>query len=244
VSNDSFIDIHCHILPGVDDGSRDMNSSLQMARVAVKNQIGEIIVTPHYTSAHRSVSADGVRGRVQELQAVCHAEKLDLKFYPGNELLYDSSLPDKLSQGEVLTLADSKYCLIEFFPMDNFQYIQEGLRAVRYAGFRPILAHCERYVCMVEHPDYAERLVDQEVLLQCNSASVLPKLFQPLPKFVKGLLSKGLVSFIATDAHRPEGNRAPDILRTATWLRKKYGETYSGALLYGNARRIIQGDTL
>ena len=242
--NDSMIDIHCHILYGVDDGSRDKDMSLQMARLAVENNISDIIVTPHYTGAHHSVSPEGIRRRVEELQQACEREGLNLKLYPGNELLYDSSLPDKLSGGEVLTLAGSRYCLIEFFPTDPFQYIQEGLRAVRYAGFHPILAHCERYACLVEKPEYAQILADQEVLLQCNSASVEPKLFQPLPKFVKGLLSKGLVSFIATDAHRPEGNRAPDILRTATWLRKKYGETYSGALLYGNARRIIQGDTL
>lgn len=244
MSNYSFIDIHCHILPGVDDGSRDMNMSLQMARLAVENNIGEIIVTPHYTSAHRSVSPDGIRRRVVELQRVCDEEGLDLKFYPGNELLYDSSLPDKLSSSEVLTLADSRYCLIEFFPMDNFQYIQEGLRAVRYAGFRPILAHCERYVCLLERPEYAEMLVDQEVLLQCNSASVEQRVFQPIPKFVNGLLCRGLVSFVATDAHREEGNRAPNLLRPASWLKKKYSGDYVQALLQGNAQRLVEGETL
>lgn len=242
--NDSMIDIHCHILYGVDDGSRDKDMSLQMARLAVENNISDIIVTPHYTGAHHSVSPEGIRRRVEELQQACEREGLNLKLYPGNELLYDSFLPDKLSGGEVLTLAGSRYCLIEFFPTDPFQYIQEGLRAVRYAGFHPILAHCERYACLVEKPEYAQILADQEVLLQCNSASVEPKLFQSVPKFVNGLLRRGLVSFIASDAHRAEGSRSPELRRSVAWLKKKYDEDYVQDLLRRNALKIVKGDIL
>lgn len=239
-----FVDMHCHILPGVDDGSRDMEMSLAMARAALENHIKEIIVTPHWSGSHRSVSPDGVRRRIEELQRVCGDEGLDLVFHPGNELLYDSSLPKRLSGGEVLTLADSAYCLVEFHPMDDYRYIYDGLRSLIYEGFRPILAHCERYVCLVKKPELAEELAGQRVLLQCNGASVEQKLFQPVPKFVNGLLRRKLVSFIASDAHRPEGDRRPDLLGPAAWLQKKYGAEDVRRLLSDNARRIIEGQEI
>ena len=239
-----FVDMHCHILPGVDDGSKDMKMSLQMARVAAENNIREIIVTPHWTGNRRSVSPDGIRRRIEELRRACADEGLDLSFHPGNELLYDSSLPKRLSGGEVLTLAGSAYCLVEFHPMDDYRYIYDGLRSLLYEGFRPILAHCERYACLMKKPELAEELTSQQVLLQCNGASVEQKLFQSVPKFVNGLLRQGLVSFIASDAHRAEGDRRPDLLGPAAWLQKKYGAEDTRRLLSDNARRIIAGQTV
>lgn len=238
---DRFIDMHCHILPGVDDGSKDLAMSLGMAKLAVENHIGTIIVTPHYNSAHRSVSPDGIRRRVEELQQTLNEEGLDLTLYPGNELFYDTTLPDLLSKGKVLTLADSRYCLVEFHPMDDYRYIRDGLRALIYEGFHPILAHCERYECLVKKPPLAEELAEQKILLQCNSASVVQKLFQPVPKFVNSLLRQKLVSFVSTDAHRDSGTRSPDLTGAVAWLRKKYDGAYVQALLAGNAQRVLEG---
>lgn len=237
--NNRFVDIHCHILPGVDDGAKDMIMSLQIARGAVANNIGAIIVTPHYDGAHRSASPDSIRRRIEELQQACLGEGLDLQFYSGNELLYDSSLPKKLTGGEVLTLADSAYCLVEFFPTEDYQYIYNGLRSLLYEGFIPILAHCERYACLLKDAKRVDELVNQGVLLQCNAVSVERKLFHSVPRFVNSLLGKNQVSFIATDAHRGEGERAPVLLRASEYLKKKYGETYAHKLLCENALRLI-----
>lgn len=234
-----YIDIHCHILPGVDDGSKNMEMSLAMAQLAADNNIGTMIVTPHYNGARRSASPDGIRRRVEELQRACDDEGIGIRFYPGNELLFDSTLPEKLSNGEVLTLADSSYCLVEFHPMDDYHYIYDGLRALLYNGFHPILAHCERYACLSKDKKRVDDIVSQDVLLQCNAASVEQKLFQSIPKFVNGLLKRELVSFIATDAHRPEGDRAPNMLQAAKWLQKKYDGRYVRRLLTENARHLI-----
>ena len=239
-NNEKYIDIHCHILPGVDDGSKDLSMSLQMARIAAENNIGVMIATPHYDGAHRCVSPDGIRRRVEELQHTCADEGLDLKFFPGNELLYDSSLPEKLSAGEVLTLAGSPYCLVEFYPSEDYQYIYNGLRSLIYEGFRPILAHCERYACLLKNSERIDDIVSQGVLLQCNAASVERKLFHPVPKLVNSLLDRGLVSFIATDAHRAAGERAPDLQKAAVFLNKKYDKGYVRSLLIDNAFSVIK----
>ncbi len=239
-NRNNYIDIHCHILPGVDDGSKDMAMSLRMACVAAENNISAIIATPHYDGAHRCVSPDGIRRRVEELQHACDEEGIDLRFYPGNELLYDSSLPEKLTKGDVLTMAGSNYCLVEFFPKEDYQYIFNGLRSLIYEGFIPILAHCERYDCLFKEEKRVDELVSQGVLLQCNAVSVERKLFQAVPRFVNSLLSKSKVSFIATDAHRGEGERAPQLLRAADYLKKKYGEAYAGRLLRENALDLFK----
>lgn len=238
---DLYVDMHCHILPGVDDGSKDLAMSLAMARAAVENGIGTIVVTPHYVGSRRNVSADGIRRRVEELQRSFDDEGIPLTLYPGNELLYDSSLPGKLADGEVLTLADSRCCLVEFHPMEDYHYIFDGLRELLYSGYQPILAHCERYVCLVKNPRHVEELAEQKILLQCNAAGVEQKLFQPIPKFINGLLRQELVTFIATDAHRPEGERAPTLHRPAAWLTKKYGASAAQRLLRDNANRYLFG---
>ena len=238
----NYVDMHCHILPAVDDGSKNMDMSLQMARIASANGIKTIIVTPHYNAAHRSVSPDGIRKRVDLLQKQCSEEGLGISFYPGNELFYDRSLPEKLSKGEVLTLADSRFCLVEFNPMDDFRYIYDGLRALIYEGFQPILAHCERYACLLKQFSLVEEILEQRVLLQVNAASVEPKLFQPVPRFVKKLLHQKCISFVATDAHRAEGSRSPDIQSAVSYLKRKYDARYVSRILAENALSLIRDE--
>ena len=236
-----YVDMHCHILPAVDDGSKDMEMSLKMARIAAENNIDAIIVTPHNYAAHRSVSPGGVRRRVNEQQEECDALGIGVTFYTGNELYYDSTLPERLYKGEALTLADTEYCLVEFSPSDSYSYITGGLRALTYEGFKPILAHCERYICLVDEPERAEEIAGSGILLQCNAEMVPAKLFQKIPAFVNGLLKKNLVSFIATDAHRDSGNRVPNLLEAAEFLEKKYDKEYVHDLLEGNATRYLIG---
>ena len=239
-----FADCHCHILPGVDDGSPDLETSLKMAHLAQENNTDTIIVTPHYTAAHRTASPDGIRRRVHELQSACDAEGLLIRFYPGNELFYDSTLPDVLQRGGALTLAESSCCLVEFHPTDSFQYIYDGLRALCYAGFTPILAHCERYLTLVKNPELSGDLVDLGVKLQCNAASVETKLFNPVPKYVNWLLKREMVSLIATDAHRASGERAPNLMKAASFIKRRYDPAYVEALLHGNASKLLNDGKL
>ena len=238
-----YVDMHCHILPGVDDGSKDMEMTMRMLQVAKDNGIGEFIVTPHNYAAHRSVSAEGILRRTKELQAASDEAGYDFMFHPGSELYYDSTLPDRLDAGEALTLAGSRYCLVEFSPSDPYDYIQEGLRSLSYAGYRVILAHCERYLCLLDKPVRCLDLVRNGVLLQVNASSIRPKLFQKIPKFVDGLLEEELVSFVSTDAHRDVG-RAPELGDAASWLRKHVHEDYYSAILCDNALAVIADEEL
>ena len=236
-----FIDVHCHLLPGVDDGSKDIDMSVAIAKLAVKENIDAIIVTPHNNAAECSVAPDEIRKGVTELQRVFKDEGIEIKLYPGNELLYDHSLPERLSRGEALCLADTEYCLVEFHPLDDFSYISSGLQSLIYQGFSPILAHCERYECLVKDSSKAELLVRQGTLLQVNTESIQRRPFQRAPAFVNELIKKELISFVATDAHRDNGRRAPSMLGAAYYLQKKLGSDTVYGLLRGNADRLLAG---
>jgi protein-tyrosine phosphatase len=244
----SFIDMHCHILPGVDDGSKNMEMSLRMLKVAKDNHIEAMILTPHNRAERHSMSAEEQRERIHILLEAAERNHLDsFRFYSGNELFYDSSLTDRLENGKALTLASSRYCLVEFDPGEDFAYIAKGLKTLSYEGYYPILAHCERYECLTNNTMInksegyrrVEELKRNGVLLQVNAGSVFPKTFQVIPRFVNCLLKDEMISFVATDAHRDTG-RAPYLLDAAEYITHKYGKEYATALLYDNARAVIR----
>lgn len=238
----NFIDMHCHVLPGVDDGSHDPEMSRQMLRVAAENNIHEMILTPHHKPEHHNVSMEGMKRRIGLLEEICGEENIDMRFHPGNELFYSEDLIDELEAGTAATLAESRYVLVEFYPMEQYSSIDNALRELRYADYTVILAHVERYICLTEQKslDRVEALVRAGTLLQVNSLDVVPHIFKggSVAKFVNRLLREELVSFVGTDAHRPEG-RAPLMNECAAYLQRHYDEDYVYDLLRGNAERVI-----
>jgi protein-tyrosine phosphatase len=240
---ESFIDIHCHVMPGVDDGSKDPEMSLRMLKIARDNQIDTMILTPHNTQVHRCASPEGIQRRLLQLKEMCLKNGISMHLYPGNELYYDSTLPERLSAGQALTLAGSRYALIEFDPSSAYTYIRDGLNAVACEGYYPILAHVERYQNMLGHVDRAQELVRAGIYIQVNAGDVIPKMLRPDTRYVGKLLKEGLVHFVATDAHRDSG-RAPYLEECAQYLSRKYEEDYVYDLLRGNAQKILKDQKL
>lgn len=237
-----FIDVHCHVMPGVDDGSKDEEMTAKMLQLAYSENIRSMILTPHNKTAIPSVSVEGIHKRLPVVERLAREQNLDMHFYTGNELMYDSSLPDRLVDGKCCTLADSHFVLVEFHPSDSFDYIREGLRQIQYNGYSIMLAHVERYICLLKNEGYVEDLINSGIFLQVNAEDVLPKMFHPVPKFVNRLLRDGLVSFVGTDAHRDSGERAPHMMACAEYLVKKYDPDYVKAILHDNAAAVIRDE--
>ena len=141
-----IVDIHCHVLPGVDDGSKNMEMSQEMLDIAYEEGIGTMIATPHHMPEGRNVSSQGIRERVAKLQQYADAKKYDLTIYPGNEIYYYSDAPDMLEEGKICSLAGTSYVLVEFSPMDESRYIRNSLAELQNMGYDPIIAHVERYM--------------------------------------------------------------------------------------------------
>lgn len=238
-----YIDIHSHILPGVDDGSQDMEESLEMLRLAAENGIRKMILTPHNKAEHRNVSVKGIYSRLHTLQEAAYEQQIPITLYPGNEIFYRDGVAELLEEGELCTLAESRYVLVEFQPLEEFAYIRSAIYELTGCGFTPIIAHVERYHCMATNPDNVAYAIDRGALIQINASSVTGGMGFKGKQAVKKLLKLHMVHFVGTDAHDCE-RRAPLLAECAQYLAKKYGETYTAKLLHDNADLIIQGEVI
>lgn len=234
-----IVDIHCHILPGVDDGSHSKSQSHRMLDLAWENDIRTIIATPHFMPEGRHPSPETLRSLVDELREYAALRQYDMEIYEGNEIYYHQEALELLEEEEILSLAGSQYVLVEFSPADDARYIRNALAELQMAGYEPILAHVERYMSLCQKPyDRIGELREMGVLMQVNAGSIEGKMGPVAKKTVHSLLKKQWVDFVATDAHS-DRSRSHAIGECVRILRKKYPAEYVESILGGNARRIL-----
>lgn len=236
-----MIDIHCHVLPGVDDGATDMDKSLEMLRFAYDEGIDDIIATPHYHGGYMECKIDTIKDRFEILKKL--ASKDDkagrVRLYLGCEIYYYPSVVEWLEKGQVATMAGSDYVLLEFGFTSEVRDIFEGVTNVVNAGYLPIVAHAERYDKLVGNVDAVEDLVSRGAYIQINS-EVLRGGFRT-KRFAKKLLKNHMVHFLATDAHGIR-HRRPEMADAAEYIAKHYGEDYCLELIEGNPAKVINNE--
>ena len=239
-----FTDIHCHVLPMVDDGAETMEMALDMLRIAAEEGIRKMILTPHQKADRKCVTPEGIIRRMVLLQEEADKKGIPVKLFPGNEIFYRHGLAELLEQGKIRTLADSHYVLIEFLPGEDYAYIRDAIGRVASFGYWPVVAHVERYVNVIKDMEKAERLKeDAGCYFQVNASSVVGDQGFAAKNVVKKLLKAGLVDFVGSDAHS-DGSRAPRLRKCAGYLEKKYGETMAGKLMRKNAEAILEDRVL
>ena len=174
-----------------------------------------------------------------------NASALDIQLYAGNEVLWFDSMIERLQSGEILTLADSHYTLIEFYPEESYQTILRAIRKVRNAGYRPIIAHAERFKAMQEHGLAEVRDLGAYVQLSTEPLSHkgLSGLFDRETKFIQKALRNQEADFLGTDMHRTD--RRPPVLRDAIdWIERNLDRDYADAVLQRNAQAIVRDEEL
>ena len=237
------IDIHCHIMPGVDDGSPDMATSLEMLRIADKNGITYLILTPHHKPMHHNVSPEHNVAYRKKLQEAAKEAGIKAKLFSGNEIYYSDETMEELIEGKICSLAGSDYVLVEFHPTNPYKAIQNAVSRVQAAGFIPIIAHVERYSDIVSHPARVKDLIEMGSLIQVNASSIMGKYGFGISHFTKKLLKEELVHFIASDAH-DTGRRAPNLLDCRNYVERKYGEDYGKKLFFTNPANVIRNELI
>lgn len=240
---EGYFDIHNHSMFEVDDGAKDLEESMAMLRMAYEDGIRTIILTPHAHYRRGWATPEEIRDKVTRLQEQINEQCPGLSLYPGNELYFDSDMPDKIEYGEVCRLADTNYVLVEFSPQTEFLEIKRALREILCMGVAPILAHVERYECLYEKKDRVAELWDMGVYFQANAAGVLGVNGGREKSFLKHLLRKGCVQFIATDAHDTK-ERPPLLAKCVTYVWKKYGEEQALELFVRNPRRLLNNEVI
>lgn len=203
----SFVDIHCHILPGIDDGPCDWDESLAMARLAVGDGTSTIIATPHQLGSFSENRGDDIRARVTELQQRLDAAAIPLRVLPGGELRIEPGFAEGLARGDVLTLGDHhRHVLVElpheiYLPLDT---ILEDLSRQKIVA---ILAHPERNLGLLRRPEVLAPLVDAGCLTQITAGSLCGTFGPESKELAEWLIEVGLVHFVASDGHGSRSRR-------------------------------------
>lgn len=198
-----MLDIHCHIVPFTDDGARDVDTTLAMAREAVKCGYTGIFATSHYIIHDIENDNEEFRKNVEKLNELYKENGIDLTVYPANEIFFTNDMLGLIENKKVCTLADTKYVLFELplftkiIPMN----VYDELNALQDKGYVPILAHPERYDFVQEDVDTLIPLIEAGVLLQSNLASINKKYGRKVAKTVKKMYKRDMVHFIGTDSH-------------------------------------------
>lgn len=230
-----FIDIHTHILPGVDDGAGNQAQALAMVRQAYEDGTRAIVLTPHYRGRFK---ATDLQERFDRFSELVRREIPEMKLYLGSEIYYEQATPEALLTKQALTINKSPYCLLEFWPGAVKAQVLSGVwETVRY-GYIPILAHPERYGIFRKEPKLIDQVLDMGALLQLNADSILGKRGWGIARFCQRLLKEQKVHFIASDAH--DVKKRPALLKKC-WQKvcRRWGEAYADALFYDNADRMI-----
>ena len=197
-----MIDIHCHILPEMDDGAKNMDVSVQMCRIARQNGIKHIVCTPHITTVGEIDAFVRARNsKIRELQDIVNKLDLGITLYPGAEVYVDDDIFFS-SNLKRLAINSSRYILVEFaFKNVSIKKIVNYLNAIIDMGLIPIIAHPERYEYFQFDYDEVNMLIQNGVLFQINSSSLAsldgPQEFE----LAYAMAYSGAASFIGTDAH-------------------------------------------
>lgn len=225
----NYTDIHCHILPGVDDGAENMELAMTMLSAAYEEGCRRIILTPHYERGRNSYEPKELDGIFEEVKE--RAAKLcpDMELYLGNELLYEEGVIQDVRDGLVHTLAGTRYLLVEFPIQISYGGIYQAMKELSQARFCPVVAHVERYHCLTGHMDRLLELEELGVTFQMNAESIFGSVFDENVRWCRKMLKKEIISFLGTDAHNME-NRAPHMKEALEWMYRKLDADYIQAI--------------
>ena len=196
-----MIDVHCHILPFLDDGALDWEAALSMARLMVEDGTRECIATPHWTGVPDET--DATRARLEELAQRLGGAGLPLKVHAGNEVVLVPRLVEALASGQAFTLAGSRYLLLETAQLEQGAYVRSALFQLQSHGYRIILAHPERMSSWQADSRELSELIERGCRLQVNAGSLLGEFGKAARRAAEELVRRGWVSLIGSDAHSP-----------------------------------------
>ena len=235
-----MIDLHTHILPGIDDGSPDMETSLEMARIAAAHQTKFIFATPHYIQGALENRREKVLEHCEAFNRELASLGIGLTVLPGCELFICPEAPELVEEGTVSALGATSLVLVEFPMMSVPVYTDEVLYRMKLKGFQPVLAHPERNREIAANPDILYHLVKRGILAQVNSTSITGLYGKTVQKTALSLIRHHLVHFAASDAHTCRG-RSPKLEQASALVRDKFGDETAERLFFGNARAFLDG---
>lgn len=234
-----YFDVHCHILPGIDDGAADMQETLRMLEIAYAQGIRYMITTPHFHPKRGEADVAVIVSVWEQVQELVRAHFPDMRLYKGNEVYYRENATELLKEGRLHTMAGSDYVLVEFSTTVSGEQVKRAAGQIQMAGYLPVIAHIERYGELTGNYALIDELAEAGVYFQVNVGSVMGEMGGAVRRFIKKLIKKDRVHFIGTDAHDAK-YRLPEMKKCAEYLSRKFDEDTAEMLLYYNPMMMVK----
>ncbi len=232
-----MIDLHTHILPGLDDGAKSLDEALQMARVAAADGIRTVAATSHF-GFHLKLTWPAIVEAVDALNQALVAEALPLRVAAAAEITISPEVLDVLERNGALTINGSRYALTEL-PFDQYPlYTERVLFEMQLRGIVPIIAHPERNSQIIKDPDILGRLVQRGALAQITTTSLLGGFGGATKRAAEHMLKHNMAHFLASDAHSPK-DRRPELSQAAERAAKLIGQEAARTLVQDNPASVI-----
>lgn len=235
-----MIDVHMHLIPGVDDGAEDNMMSLMMLLRAKEQGITEIFATPH--SSAFDANPKFVKSQFRQLQAQAGRMFPDIKLHLGCEVLCDSDdmtgVLTALKSGRYPTMNGSRYVLMEFSMWVSPEATLPRVEALAQAGYIPIIAHMERYIYLRGNMELVEKFRDAGALIQINAYSLQEEPEETIRNWARQLVLSKKADFLGTDSHKTY-HRPPSAISGLNWLYENVAADYADGLACGNSERLL-----
>ena len=236
----SYIDIHSHILYGIDDGSRSLEESINIIKNMKNIGFNDIIITPHYIEGTSyNCNNFGKKILFNYLKEKVSEAGIDINLYLGNEIFVFDKIKEFLENGEIFALNDSKYLLIETPMQQEVANLDEYLFKLISHGYKVILAHPERYSYFQDDPSKIKKYIDMGVLFQSNYASITGRYGNHAIKTLKYFLKNNYITFLASDIHHENSTFYDDFAKMKKEIIHIVGNETFEKLSYLNAKNII-----
>lgn len=234
-----MIDIHSHIISGIDDGSKNTEMTIKMLEMAEESGTTDIVATPHFMRGRFEVTYKEVIDEVENLKKLTKENSININIYSGQEVYYSRNILEYYNQGMIGTINNTRYMLIEF-PMLEFN-IEEAINILyelQIRGIVPIIAHPERYKQFIKNPSQINLLIKEGMLFQVNAGSINGDFGRDVKKTAIKYLNNNIYSFIGSDAHRDKG-RNTDIKNVIEIL--EYNQRKS---FINNAKAMLKNEEI
>lgn len=233
------VDLHTHVLPGIDDGARDDAEALAMLRVAAADGSGVLVATPHGAFANR----ERVVAAARRLDGLATLAGIPVRILPGSEQRLTADLPNRLADGEAATIGGTPWVLVELALEQSWPaWFDQAIYRVQLAGFWPILAHPERYPPVQRNPWLLSGAVGAGVLMQVNAAAFLARPSSRSRHTAEQLLRLSLVHLLASDAHSA-AERPPVLADAFARVAELAGPDIADDIA-ANAARVVNGEAV
>ena len=241
-SSQPFVDIHCHLLPGIDDGARSWDEALAMARIAADDGLASVIATPRQLGSFAHNDGERIRLLTGQLQTLLREQGVGLSVMPGADVRVEPDMVDALRSGQVLTLADRGQHVLLQLPHEVYLPLEDVLEQLSAAGLTGILAHPERNQGLLRQPELLRSLVEAGCLMQVTAGSLLGNFGQRSQALAEQMLEENCVHFIATDGQGSMARR-PLMQRAFVRVAELVGQETAERICCHHPAMVAQGRT-